>query len=75
VPVRRIQAESEEDGGVEGTEPGPQEQLGGPLAGMKREKYQTMMPNTRDIKMCLLYILQEMEPLSAGVGMIIPCFR
>jgi hypothetical protein len=38
VPVRRIQAESEEDGGVEGTEPGPQEQLGGPLAGMKREK-------------------------------------
>jgi hypothetical protein len=33
-----------------------------------------MKPDTRDIRMCLLYILQEEEPLSAGVGMIIPCF-
>ena len=32
-----------------------------------------MNPNTKDITMCLLYILQE-EPLSAGVGIITHAF-
>jgi hypothetical protein len=74
VPVRGVQAESEEDGRVEGTEPGPQEQLGGWLTAWNWniEKRNTE-PNTRYHDVAAVYTTKR-GAASGPAGMIIPHF-
>lgn len=62
MPVRRVQAESEEDGRAEGTEPRLQEQLDGLFTVWGLWENETPS-QTQDITMWLLYILQREEPL------------